>query len=197
VSSLPGVQRLTLVVEKRRLEGNQEVLDYTEVARVPMQARREGQRTGPQMGRQSQVVSRGDGSDAHRLADTAANRQVWLEHIGAGALRDIQKIEAGELAFAHCNRHRSARAHFGQPALVVLDEPNSSLDEAGDAALAVALQSLKARGATVVVMTHRSSILSVTDKILVLNDGVQQAFGPRDEVLSALKKGVQRQGATA
>lgn len=88
-----------------------------------------------------------------------------------------------------------ARALYGRPALVVLDEPNSSLDEAGDAALAVALQSLKARGATVVVMTHRSSILSVTDKILLLSDGVQQAFGPRDEVLAALQKGSQRQGA--
>jgi ATP-binding cassette subfamily C exporter for protease/lipase len=88
-----------------------------------------------------------------------------------------------------------ARALYGGPALVVLDEPNSSLDEAGDAALAVALQSLKARGATVVVMTHRSSILSVTDKILLLSDGVQQAFGPRDEVLAALQKSNQRQGA--
>ena len=90
-----------------------------------------------------------------------------------------------------------ARALYGRPALVVLDEPHSNLDEAGDAALAVALQSLKARGATVVVMTHRSSILSVTDKILLLNDGVQQAFGPRDEVLAALQKGSQRQGAPA
>ena len=90
-----------------------------------------------------------------------------------------------------------ARALYGRPAMIVLDEPNSSLDDAGDAALAVALQLLKARGATVVVMTHRSSILSVTDKILLLNDGVQQAFGPRDEVLEALRKGSQRQGAPA
>jgi ATP-binding cassette subfamily C exporter for protease/lipase len=81
-----------------------------------------------------------------------------------------------------------ARALYGGPTLIVLDEPNASLDEGGDAALAIALQALKVRGATVVVMTHRSSILSVTDKILLLSEGVQQAFGPRDEVLAALQK---------
>ena len=81
-----------------------------------------------------------------------------------------------------------ARALYGHPALVVLDEPNSSLDEAGDAALKQALLGLKARGATVVVMTHRTSLLAVTDKILWLAEGGQQAFGPRDQVLEALRK---------
>ncbi len=81
-----------------------------------------------------------------------------------------------------------ARALYGDPALIVLDEPNSSLDEAGDAALQRALIGLKARHATVVVITHRTSVLSVTDKLLILRDGAQQAFGPRDEVLAAMQK---------
>ena len=81
-----------------------------------------------------------------------------------------------------------ARAIYGDPVLVVLDEPNSSLDEVGDAALAAAIVELKARGTTFVVMTHRTSVLAVADKMMVLQDGVMQAFGPRDEVLSALKK---------
>jgi len=81
-----------------------------------------------------------------------------------------------------------ARALYGEPALVVLDEPNSSLDEAGDAALNIALRGLKARGATVVVMTHRTSVLGAMDKVLLLVDGAQQAFGPREEVLAALQK---------
>jgi len=81
-----------------------------------------------------------------------------------------------------------ARALYGKPALVVLDEPNSSLDEAGDAALNNALRGLKARGATVVVMTHRTSVLGAMDKVLLLVDGAQQAFGPREEVLAALQK---------
>jgi len=62
------------------------------------------------------------------------------------------------------------------------------LDEAGDAALMQALLGLKARGATVVAMTHRTSLLAVTDKILWLAEGGQQAFGPRDQVLEALRK---------
>ena len=70
--------------------------------------------------------------------------------------------------------------------MVVLDEPNASLDEQGDAALASAIAQLKATGTTFVVMTHRTSVLGVADKMLVLRDGQMQAFGPRDEVLKAL-----------
>jgi ATP-binding cassette, subfamily C, bacterial exporter for protease/lipase len=85
-----------------------------------------------------------------------------------------------------------ARAIYGDPAFVVLDEPNSSLDEAGDAALASAILQLKARGTTFVVMTHRTSVLGVVDRLLVLNDGIAQAFGPRDEVLAALRKAAEQ-----
>lgn len=81
-----------------------------------------------------------------------------------------------------------ARALYGDPVFVVLDEPNSSLDEAGDAALANAIAELKRRGTTFVVMTHRTSVLGVADKMLLLRDGQAQAFGPRDEVLAALAK---------
>lgn len=81
-----------------------------------------------------------------------------------------------------------ARAIYGEPALVVLDEPNSSLDDAGDAALTAAILNLKARGTTFVVMTHRTSVLAVADKMLVLCDGAMQGFGARDEVLAALRK---------
>jgi ATP-binding cassette subfamily C exporter for protease/lipase len=81
-----------------------------------------------------------------------------------------------------------ARALYGRPVFVVLDEPNSSLDEAGDAALANAILALKQLGTTFVIMTHRSSILGVADKMLLMREGAQQAFGPRDEVLAALQK---------
>ena len=81
-----------------------------------------------------------------------------------------------------------ARALYGEPRLVVLDEPNASLDEAGEAALAAALQELKARGTTVVVITHRRSVLSAVDKVLCLRDGTVVAYGPCDAVLQALQK---------
>ena len=82
-----------------------------------------------------------------------------------------------------------ARALYGDPVLVVLDEPNSSLDEAGEHALVNAIAQRKALGTTFVIMTHRTSVLGVSDKMLVLRDGVQQMFGQRDDVLAALQKG--------
>ncbi|MBP7606026.1 MAG: type I secretion system permease/ATPase [Giesbergeria sp.] len=99
--------------------------------------------------------------------------------------------EGARLSGGQRQRVALARALYGDPVFVVLDEPNSSLDEEGDAALARAIQEAKARGTTFVVMTHRTSVLGVADKMLVLRDGQQQVFGPRDEVLAALQKAQQ------
>ncbi len=68
------------------------------------------------------------------------------------------------------------------PKLIILDEPNSNLDEDGDLALANTINVCKSRGSTVVVMTHRSSILEVADKVMVLKGGQIVTFGPRDQV---------------
>lgn len=81
-----------------------------------------------------------------------------------------------------------ARAVYGAPRFVVLDEPNASLDEAGERALLQLLLALKSRGTTVVVITHRTTLMPAMDKLLVMNDGQAAFFGPRDEVLAALKK---------
>jgi PrtD family type I secretion system ABC transporter len=75
-----------------------------------------------------------------------------------------------------------ARALYGNPALVVLDEPNASLDDAGERALRDTLQALKTARVTVVVITHRHGLLGLADKILVLRDGQIEQFGPRDKV---------------
>ena len=106
--------------------------------------------------------------------------------------------EGARLSGGQRQRVGLARALYGDPVFVVLDEPNSSLDEEGDAALARAIQDAKARGTTFVIMTHRTSVLAVADKMLVLHDGQQQAFGPRDDVLAALQKANQqaKQAAT-
>ena len=81
-----------------------------------------------------------------------------------------------------------ARAVYGMPKLIVLDEPNSSLDEQGDALFIELLKALKAAGSTVVIVTHKSSPLAVVDRILFMNDGRMQLWGPRDEVLAKLKE---------
>ena len=90
-----------------------------------------------------------------------------------------------------------ARALYGSPSLVVLDEPNSNLDTVGESALAAAIAQLKARGTSVVLVTHRSSVLALADKLLVLNEGRLQAFGPSQEVLKALAGGQQAQAQEA
>jgi ATP-binding cassette subfamily C exporter for protease/lipase len=88
-----------------------------------------------------------------------------------------------------------ARAIYGGPSLVVLDEPNSSLDQAGEAALVNMLRELQKLGTTVIVITHRTQILSEVQKILIMRDGMAQAFGPRDDVLAALQKAREQQKA--
>lgn len=80
-----------------------------------------------------------------------------------------------------------ARAVYGMPKFVVLDEPNASLDEAGDAALLNAVKLLRARGTTVIVITHRLNILGAIEHMLVLVDGQVQRFGTCQEVMEALQ----------
>lgn len=86
-----------------------------------------------------------------------------------------------------------ARALYGDPFLVVLDEPNSNLDADGDAALANAIRSVRARGGVVIVVAHRPSALVNIDQLLYMVGGVMQAFGPRDEVLQKVTQAAQRQ----
>jgi len=80
-----------------------------------------------------------------------------------------------------------ARAVYGDPALIVLDEPNANLDEAGEAALVKTVLNMKAKGRTIVLITHRPGILAVADRLLLLQDGKVQAEGPRDAVIAALR----------
>ena len=80
-----------------------------------------------------------------------------------------------------------ARAIYGYPAFIVLDEPNANLDDAGEAALVKTVLNMKEKGKTVVLITHRPGILAVADRLLLLQDGRVQAEGPRDVVLAALQ----------
>jgi ATP-binding cassette subfamily C protein len=82
-----------------------------------------------------------------------------------------------------------ARAVYGDPSLVVLDEPSSNLDGDGDRALADCILELKRRGVTVILVSHRPQTVSVADKLLVLKDGAVELFGPRAEVLNHLMRG--------
>jgi ATP-binding cassette subfamily C exporter for protease/lipase len=81
-----------------------------------------------------------------------------------------------------------ARAMYGDPALLVLDEPNSNLDDVGEMALVQAIQDLRQRGKTIILITHRTSVIGVTNKLLMLREGTVAAFGPTRDVLAALQE---------
>ncbi len=90
-----------------------------------------------------------------------------------------------------------ARAMYGDPAVLVLDEPNSNLDEAGEVALVNAINDLRGHGKTIVLITHRTSVISTTTKLLLLRDGVAELFGPTPQVLAELQKRQQQTQAGA
>ena len=97
--------------------------------------------------------------------------------------------EAGHLlSGGQRQRIALARAVYGEPCLIVLDEPNANLDDAGEQALMQAIRELKAKGKTIVLITHRLNALGVADRIVLLADGRIQAQGPRDEVLASVLK---------
>ncbi|GAB3412919.1 type I secretion system permease/ATPase [Massilia agilis] len=81
-----------------------------------------------------------------------------------------------------------ARAMYGDPALIVLDEPNSNLDDAGEQSLVQAVLELRRRGKTIVLITHRTSAIGATNKLLLMRDGMGQMFGPTQDVLNALNE---------
>jgi ATP-binding cassette subfamily C exporter for protease/lipase len=155
---------------------------------------------GPQVGYLPQFVELFDGTVAENIARFGKVDMAMVEQAAreVGLTETIEALpqgyetrigdEGAVLSGGQRQRLGLARAVYGRPAFLVLDEPNSSLDEAGEKALLQLLVALKSRGATVVIITHRTTTLPVTDKLLVMNDGQAVFFGPRDEVLASLKK---------
>jgi len=102
---------------------------------------------------------------------------------------DTEIGEAGSLlSGGQRQRIGLARALYGNPALIVLDEPNANLDDAGDRSLLQAVLELKTKGATVFLISHRMNVLAIADQLLVLQQGRIAQYGPRDSVMAALKK---------
>jgi ATP-binding cassette subfamily C protein len=121
-------------------------------------------------------------SDAVLAAGRAAGAHDMILRLPSGydtRIGDASTV----LSAGQRQRIALARALYGDPFLVVLDEPNANLDSEGETALHKVLGELKARGAIVVIISHRPSALEQCDKILVLSNGAQQTFGPREAIL--------------
>lgn len=96
--------------------------------------------------------------------------------------------DGGFLSGGQRQRIGLARALYGDPVVVVLDEPNSNLDEQGEAALGNALKRLKDKHTTVIVITHRSNVLANVSKLLILNEGTVSLYGLKDQVIAQLQQ---------
>lgn len=133
-----------------------------------------------------------------RFQNEATSEEIVSAGKAAGAHDMIVSMEKGydtqigefgsELSAGQRQRIGLARALFGTPFLVVLDEPNANLDAEGDMAVTHAIGSVRERGGIVVVVAHRPSALSVVDAVLVMDRGIQSAFGPRDEILAKMTR---------
>ncbi len=157
---------------------------------------------GPYLGYLPQDVELFNGSIAENIARFSEPNpeQIVQAARAAGVHELILHLEQGYdtvigeggaiLSGGQRQRIGLARALYGDPAFVVLDEPNSNLDGEGEAALNRVLLDLKARGTTVVIIAHRPSVLAVVDKMLVLRDGMIEMYGAKDEVLPKVTRAV-------
>lgn len=155
---------------------------------------------GPWIGYLPQDVELFEGTIADNIARFGElnSEEVILAAKRAGVHEMILRFEKGydtvlgmdgsPLSGGQKQRIALARAIYGDPSMIVLDEPNANLDDLGEAALVEAILDLKKRGKTLILISHRPSVLSTVDKVLLLRDGGMQVFGPREEVFAALRQ---------
>jgi len=137
------------------------------------------------MGTIAENIARFGELDSEKIvaAATAANVHQMILQMPNGYETPIGGAGAYQLSGGQGQRIALARALYGDPVIIVLDEPNSNLDQAGEQALVDALAGVQRRGGTTVVVTHRTHILRIATKVLALNAGRVAAFGPPDQVL--------------
>lgn len=162
---------------------------------------------GPYIGYLPQDIELFEGSISENIARFSGVESEQV--VAAAKMADVHEMilrlpegydtvigaSGGTLSGGQRQRIGLARALYGNPVLVVLDEPNSNLDEQGEIALANAIQRLKEQNTTVVIVTHRNNILSQVDNLLILKEGVLASYGPREQVLAQLHQSKKQRAA--
>lgn len=141
----------------------------------------------------SENIARFGDLDAEKVVQAAKRAGVhdMILHFSDGYDTKLGDGGAG-LSGGQRQRLGLARAMYGDPALLVLDEPNSNLDDIGEQALLASIHELRERGKTIVLITHRPNALAATTKLLVMRDGAVQLFGPTKDVLAAMNDANQK-----
>jgi ATP-binding cassette subfamily C protein EexD len=157
------------------------------------------ERLGPHLGYLPQDVELLEGTVAENIARfgevdgervVAAARAAGVHELILHLAEGYETVLAGDLRTLSAGQRQRiglARALYGNPCLIVLDEPNSNLDQEGEAALAQTLRDLKAQGRTIVVVSHRAPLLEQLDLLAVLLEGQLTRFGPREKVVASLQ----------
>lgn len=142
----------------------------------------------------SENIARFGDIDPQKVVTAAQRAGVhdMILHLPEGYDTKLGEGGAG-LSGGQRQRLALARAMYDDPALIVLDEPNSNLDDVGEAALVKAVLELRSRGKTIVLITHRQSALNATNKLLLMRDGQVTGFGPTQKVLEAINESNQKQ----
>jgi ATP-binding cassette subfamily C protein EexD len=136
----------------------------------------------------AQNICRFSDENAEQIVNAAKSAGVheMILQLPQGYDTRINAGNAGALSGGQRQRIGLARAAYGNPKLILLDEPNSNLDDSGEKELIEALHKFRETQSTTIVVTHRTKLLKIVDKILVMRDGAAQYFGPRDQILEAL-----------
>jgi ATP-binding cassette subfamily C protein len=173
---------------------------------------------GDRLGRYIGYVPQDSGLLAGSIKDNISRFAIWAG--GDPAIVDAEVVAAAQAAGVHelilrlpkgydtmlgaggrglsagqAQRVALARALYGEPPLLILDEPNSALDADGEAALNSAILAAKARGAAILIVAHRTGILNVADRLLVLREGQVEMLGPRTEVITKMAEAGQAKGS--
>ncbi len=138
----------------------------------------------------AQCIARYGDVDSEKVVEAAREAGIYeiIQSLPDGFDTNLSN-NTNVLSGGQRQRIAFARALYGDPKLVVLDEPNSNIDFEGDRALISAVKGLKEKGITTVIVSHRQSILACVDKLLLLDGGSVEMFGPRDRVIAHIAPG--------